>query len=186
MFRLIVGEEKSSGGSVLLNGLLQRGLSRDIGYCPQSNCIHTYLTVEDYFFLFGRIRSVRSEILSSVVEDLLDLFLLQFFRRHFLRQLSGGTIRRLHAALAFLGSPTLILLGQSSSSSSSSPLLTFLFSVDEPTTGPSSSRGKFSLVVVVVVVRSGSFQSSSNARDLPSCSFVSVDITLDFSFDGRM
>lgn len=109
---MIVGEEKASTGTILINGKVQKGLSGDIGYCPQYNCINPYLTVEDYFYLFGRIRSVQAESLPDVVDDLLDLFLLQFFRRQYLRQLSGGTIRRLHAALAFLGSPSLILLGE--------------------------------------------------------------------------
>lgn len=92
------------------------GISTDIGYCPQYDCVTDDLTVEDYLFLFGRIRSIRCEDLRYRIESLVRLFVLDIYLDQYLHELSGGTLRRIHCALACLGPPSLILL-------------------DEPTTG---------------------------------------------------
>ncbi|CAM4972962.1 unnamed protein product [Rotaria socialis] len=88
----------------------------DIGYCPQYDCIQDKLTLEDYFYLFGRLRGIYYNHLKKSIEILSKLFLLHSFLKQYINQLSGGTIRRMHAALACIGSPSIILL-------------------DEPTTG---------------------------------------------------
>ncbi len=88
------------------------GICRDIGYCPQSNCIIDYLTLEDYFYLFGRLRAIRYDQLEQIIETISNLFLLDLYLKQYIQQLSGGTIRRMHAALACLGSPNILLLGK--------------------------------------------------------------------------
>lgn len=62
-----------------------------------------FLTVQDSLYLLGRIRGVRSSHLSSMVSTISSLFLLDPFRKNYIHQLSGGTRRRLHAALALIG-----------------------------------------------------------------------------------
>ncbi|CAF4665491.1 unnamed protein product, partial [Rotaria sp. Silwood2] len=86
------------------------GITQPIGYCQQYDCIQDKLTVEDYFYLFGRLRGIYYYHLKQTIKIISNLFLLDSFLKQYVIQLSGGTRRRMHAALAFLGPPNLILL----------------------------------------------------------------------------
>lgn len=138
LYKIIVGEEKSSSGSIYINGKryenLFDGMCRDIGYCPQYDCIEEKLTVEDNLYLFGRIKGVNHQQIQQTIESLSKLFLLDLFLKQYLQELSGGTRRRMHAALACLACPTILLLGLFHFFRL---LLLFvlLFFSDEPTTG---------------------------------------------------
>ncbi|UJR24690.1 hypothetical protein I4U23_006063 [Adineta vaga] len=120
LFKIIVGDEKVTNGSIYINGKCYEkftdGICRDIGYCPQYDCIVDKLTLEDYLYLFARLRGIHHSKLEETIQAISQLFLLDFYRKQYLKQCSGGTIRRMHAALACIGSPSIILL-------------------DEPTTG---------------------------------------------------
>ncbi|CAF1266993.1 unnamed protein product [Rotaria sp. Silwood1] len=120
LFKIIVGEEMATNGSIYIYGEKSTNkycrLNRDIGYCPQYDCIQDKLTVEDYFYLFGRLRGISNYYLKQTIDIISNLFLLDSFNKQYVKELSGGTRRRMHAALAFLGPPNIILL-------------------DEPTTG---------------------------------------------------
>ncbi|CAF3658697.1 unnamed protein product [Adineta steineri] len=120
LFKIIVGEEKPTNGSIYLNGQnyenILNGVSRDIGYCPQYNCFISKLTLEEHFYLFARLRGIFSFKIQQIICSLSNIFLLDLYLNKYIHQLSGGTIRRYHTAAAFIASPTIILL-------------------DEPTTG---------------------------------------------------
>ena len=62
-----------------------------------------FLTVRDGLYLLARIRGVDFQHIHSVVQTISTLFLLDPFRNNYIHQLSGGTKRRLHAALALIG-----------------------------------------------------------------------------------
>ncbi len=82
---------------------------RRLGYCPQDNCNMDFLTVRDGLYLLARIRGVDFSRIHSVVETISSLFLLDPFLNNYIHQLSGGTKRRLHAALALIGKRNSIL-----------------------------------------------------------------------------
>lgn len=67
-----------------------------------------FLTVDDVLILMARIRGVRFSRLYSLISTISSLFLLEPFRHNYIHQLSGGTKRRLHAALALIGKSMLI------------------------------------------------------------------------------
>ena len=92
-----------------------------------------FLTVEDSLHLLARLRGVKTRDIESIVKTMSDLFLLNPFSKNYIHQLSGGTKRRLHAAIALIGKRQVeineiltveMLLGP--------PLVAIL---DEPTTG---------------------------------------------------
>ena len=62
-----------------------------------------FLTVQDALYLLARIRGVTFSRINSVVQTISSLFLLDSFLNNYIHQLSGGTKRRLHAALALIG-----------------------------------------------------------------------------------
>jgi ABC-type multidrug transport system ATPase subunit len=77
--------------------------TRHLGYCPQENCSMEFLTVQDSLYLLARIRGVKPSDIQSIVETMSSLFLLDPFLNNYIHQLSGGTKRRLHAAIALIG-----------------------------------------------------------------------------------
>ena len=76
---------------------------RHMGYCPQQDCSMEFLTVEDSLYLLARIRGVKPSRTKSLVQTMSSLFLLDPFLKNYIHELSGGTKRRLHAALALIG-----------------------------------------------------------------------------------
>ncbi|UJR08715.1 hypothetical protein I4U23_012972 [Adineta vaga] len=118
-FRIIIGDLISTQGTAYIRGQNVRGSLRSIrqlGYCPQENCNMDFLTVQDSLYLLARIRGVKMAYTKTIVETMSSLFLLDPFLNNYIHQLSGGTKRRLHAALALIGPPSVAIL-------------------DEPTTG---------------------------------------------------
>ena len=68
-----------------------------------------FLTVQDSLYLLARIRGVPFSRIHSVVQTMSSLFLLDPFLKNYIHQLSGGTKRRLHAALALIGKTKIVL-----------------------------------------------------------------------------
>ncbi|UJR37764.1 hypothetical protein I4U23_030457 [Adineta vaga] len=118
-FRILVGDETATHGTAYIDGQnVSRRLRslRRLGYCPQQDCQMDFLTVRDGLYLLARIRAVPFSRIHSMVQTISSLFLLDPFLNNYIHQLSGGTKRRLHAALALIGPPLVAIL-------------------DEPTTG---------------------------------------------------
>ncbi len=62
-----------------------------------------FLTVQDSLYLLARIRGVESERIKSMVEKMSSLLSLDPFLNNYIHELSGGTKRRLHTAIALIG-----------------------------------------------------------------------------------
>ncbi|CAF2823388.1 unnamed protein product [Rotaria sp. Silwood2] len=118
-FRVLVGDLMSTQGSAYIDGQnvhLRIRSTRHLGYCPQDNCSMEFLTVQDSLYLLARIRGIESSRIKSIVEKISSLFILDPFLHNYIHELSGGTKRRLHTAIALIGPPLVVIL-------------------DEPTTG---------------------------------------------------
>ncbi|CAF1480964.1 unnamed protein product, partial [Adineta steineri] len=118
-FRTIISDIISTHGAAYIDGQsIRRRVrsTRHLGYCPQQDCSMDFLTVRDSLYLIARIRGVETSRLKSIVETMSSLFLLDPFLNNYIHQLSGGTKRRLHTAIALIGPPLVAIL-------------------DEPTTG---------------------------------------------------
>lgn len=91
-----------------------------------------FLTVRDALYLLARIRAVPFARVPSMVQTISSLFLLDPFLHNYIHQLSGGTKRRLHAALALIGNQQTCFIRFHTCLFVGPPLVTIL---DEPTTG---------------------------------------------------
>lgn len=85
-----------------------------IGYCPQTNPILDYLTVDENIDYFARIKGIpgdkREELCNRAIQQL-DL---EQHRNKLAGNLSGGNKRKLSVAIAIVGSPPIILLDEPS------------------------------------------------------------------------
>nr|XP_014270485.1 ATP-binding cassette sub-family A member 3-like isoform X2 [Halyomorpha halys] len=87
-----------------------------IGYCPQHSALIESLTARQMLTLFARLRLIPSEYVVKEVQKWITLFGLEEYSDIPCKNYSGGNKRKLNAAMAFIGDPSIILL-------------------DEPTTG---------------------------------------------------
>lgn len=108
-----------------------------IGYAPQEEALYPVMRVEENLRLFGELAGLRGPQLSREIDRVADAFLVGDLLGRRVRDLSGGQRRRVHNAIALLGSPRLVIL-------------------DEPTAGVDpSTRSAILEVVRSVAVESG-------------------------------
>ena len=85
-----------------------------VGYCPQTNAIFEYMSVEENIEYFARIKGIPADRRSELVERSIKQLDLNNHRKKLAGTLSGGNKRKLCVALATVGSPPIILLDEPS------------------------------------------------------------------------
>ena len=108
-FKLLTGQLKATSGSFWMNTQLR------MGYCPQMDALDAFLTVEETLNVYARLRGIPSSFRAkTILKAMVDLDL-QGHAHNKTSDLSGGTKRKLCAAIALLGSPHLILMDEPTS-----------------------------------------------------------------------
>ncbi|XP_064556074.1 phospholipid-transporting ATPase ABCA3 isoform X2 [Drosophila montana] len=132
-FKMMTGDETISLGTAYVQGLnLKKEMNKvyeKIGYCPQFDALLDNLTGRENLKIFCLLRGVQPENIKTISEDLAKTF---GFTKHIdkrTKKYSGGNKRKLSAAIAVIGSPTIIYM-------------------DEPTTGmdPAARRHLWNIV----------------------------------------
>jgi len=112
--KCIVGEQCSTAGALQVGGFdMERDTAkarRRIGYCPQFDALLELLTVHDHLELFAALRNLPHEALQQAQVD----FKLSKMMHRRAENLSGGNKRKLSAAIALLGGPSLAVLDEPS------------------------------------------------------------------------
>ena len=85
-----------------------------IGFCPQTNPIFEFMSVEENIEYFGRIKGIPKDWRKELVERAIKQLDLQPHRKKQAGTLSGGNKRKLSVAQAIVGSPPIILLDEPS------------------------------------------------------------------------
>ncbi|KRT85363.1 ABC transporter ATP-binding protein [Oryctes borbonicus] len=126
-FKMMTGDVKISYGDGWINGMNlkteMKKVHKHIGYCPQFDALLDDLTGKETLVMYCLLRGIRLKDSWHIAEQLSRDF---DFHRHLNKQVknySGGSKRKLSAALALIGDPPIIFL-------------------DEPTTGmdPATKR----------------------------------------------
>lgn len=119
-FKMMTGDVKISYGDGWINGMNlkteMKEVHKYIGYCPQFDALLDDLTGKETMIMYCLLRGIRFKDSKYIAERLAKDF---DFYRHLNKQIknySGGSKRKLSAALALIGDPPIIFL-------------------DEPTTG---------------------------------------------------
>lgn len=97
------------GGGAGLDPMLDR---TDIGWAPQEVGIYPSLSVYDNLMLFAELHGLRRQAASRRIAVVAEMFDLVPFVRRNAGDLSGGQKRRLHASIALVHSPSLVLLDE--------------------------------------------------------------------------
>jgi len=87
---------------------------KDVGICPQFDCLWENLTPKEHLFLFGRMKGLRKQELSQSVAYFLQTMQLDFFKETKAGNLSGGNKRKLCVADALIGGPDLLFFDEPS------------------------------------------------------------------------
>ncbi|XP_053683429.1 retinal-specific phospholipid-transporting ATPase ABCA4 [Sabethes cyaneus] len=96
----------------LISGL--RNNAEKIGLCSQSNILIPNLTTKEHLQLYARIKLTKG--FETEIQRTLDNLKMGKYQHYHASELSGGFKRRLCIAIAFLGSPNLVILDEPCSS----------------------------------------------------------------------
>ncbi|KYO42786.1 ATP-binding cassette sub-family A member 12 [Alligator mississippiensis] len=86
-----------------------------IGYCPQQDALDELLTGWEHLYYYCRLCGVPTQYIHKVAGDLVSRLHLDTHVDKLVRSYSGGTRRKLSAALALVGKPQILLLDEPSS-----------------------------------------------------------------------
>lgn len=87
---------------------------KDVGICPQFDCLWANLTPKEHLYLFGRMKGLKNNDLKQSVAYFLQTMQLEFFKETKAGNLSGGNKRKLCVADALIGGPDLLFFDEPS------------------------------------------------------------------------
>ena len=116
-FKCITQEISPSYGEIFLNGRKTSNfgeIKNKFGYCPQYDAIFEYLTVYENLEFYAKLKGVKHEYLSNLINAIIFEMRLNEFTNKMSGRLSGGNKRKLSVAISMICSPPIILLDEPS------------------------------------------------------------------------
>ena len=119
-FDILTGRISRTSGSVLLSGRSLPKQGRDsqalsqAGLCLQSNSLWEYMTVRQHLNVYASLKGINGDEANEIISFLLASFYMTGDANKKVDTLSGGTKRKLCAAIALLAAPKLIFLDEPS------------------------------------------------------------------------
>ncbi|XP_033187616.2 lipid droplet defective isoform X1 [Bombus vancouverensis nearcticus] len=110
IIKMLTGMLAPTTGEICLNG--EEGCKPDIGVCPQDNVLIGTLTPREHLMFYAKLKHPDDVDMQRSVNEMLTSLELGRQEHEPVYRLSGGTKRRLCVALAFLGSPKLVILDE--------------------------------------------------------------------------
>ena len=119
LMKVLLGIEKITHGNIYLNGddlkkyfNVYRSL---IGYVPQSDIVHTNLTVSEVLYYAAKLRLPPDADIKEVIQKTLGQVELIERQNTLVRSLSGGQLKRVSIAVELLADPKLFFLDEPTS-----------------------------------------------------------------------
>ncbi|XP_076237165.1 lipid droplet defective [Calliopsis andreniformis] len=111
IIKMLTGMLAPTAGEICLNG--EEDCKPDIGVCPQDNVLIGTLTPREHMIFYAKLKRPKEDVnMQRSVNEMLTSLELGKQEHEPVYRLSGGTKRRLCVALAFLGSPKLVILDE--------------------------------------------------------------------------
>ncbi len=116
LFKTLLGLVAPDAGNVRVLGAPPGATEAKarIGFVPEDNELHSFLTIESTLVLHGRLLGLDRATIRSRTSKLVSLLHLEAHRGP-VRSLSKGTVRKLAMAVALLGDPELLVLDEPTS-----------------------------------------------------------------------
>lgn len=139
-FQMLTGDTTPSSGDAIICGHSVRKdlekVQQKTGYCPQFEALNSMLTGYEHLQLYARLRGVPECDIDRVAEWAISNFGLVHYASKPAGTYSGGNKRKLSAAIAFIGRPSIVFL-------------------DEPTAGMDPLSRRFLWSRITEAVKSG-------------------------------
>lgn len=115
ILKAIVGLVPTAGGTIELDGIADpRHRKFHVGYLPQDNLPASSFTVAEFLSYMAWLNKISRDTAGAEVKKALALTHLENYSTEKIRNLSGGTRRRVGISAALLGSPRLLVLDEPS------------------------------------------------------------------------
>ncbi|KAK3933416.1 Phospholipid-transporting ATPase ABCA1 [Frankliniella fusca] len=120
IFKMLTGDTLISGGDALVSGRSVRSdmdaVRRVTGYCPQFDALIPLLTVREHLDLYSSLHGASNHYRPAAVRRAITMFDLTPHQDKQAKDLSGGNKRKLSAAIALVGDPSLLYLDEPTTS----------------------------------------------------------------------
>lgn len=115
LMRIIIGEEKPTDGKVLFENKPTRNnlnFYQSLGYLPQDFTAPRELRGVEYLYYVGTYKGINKKEIQKSIAYLVDILNLNDQINKRVKGMSGGTLRRLGIAQAFLNNPNIVILDE--------------------------------------------------------------------------
>lgn len=113
---VLTGDLKPTSGTAFITGFSVLNqlpdVQRQIGYCPQFDPLLDLMTGREHLRMYARLKGAREAGLERSVEKLLDAVGLSKYADKVSGSYSGGNKRKLSLAIALVGDPRAVFLGE--------------------------------------------------------------------------
>uniref|UniRef100_A0A158R5Z6 ABC transporter domain-containing protein n=1 Tax=Syphacia muris TaxID=451379 RepID=A0A158R5Z6_9BILA len=114
-FSMLTGQLSIGSGNYVTGSLsCTNNNFRNIGYCPQFDALILKMTAAEHLKFYALLRGLSAPSIKEAVEWGLNEMQLQKYRNKISSHYSGGTKRKLSAAIALIGDPQLIMMDEPS------------------------------------------------------------------------
>jgi ABC-type multidrug transport system ATPase subunit len=99
-FKILTGEIDSTSGNAFINGYdinkSRFNAISNLGFCPQNDYLPEYLTVKQTLNLFSSLRGLENNLISTVVEEMINVFKLNEFSDKLVQNLRYYSYRNIY------------------------------------------------------------------------------------------
>jgi len=115
LLRIILGVLSPDNGTVRVFGndpKKEWSVRRKIGIVSDEDQYFPELTVEEFLWWVGKLRSIKDSVYEKQIERYTHAFFINEHRNHLISSLSHGTRRKVSVVSAFIGEPKLIVMDE--------------------------------------------------------------------------